>query len=132
MKLRFRGDSIRLRLKRGEVDQIAAGTSIVEETHFPNSVLVYRLEVSENGEMAANFENGSLVISLPKSQVLEWASSEQVSLYAEQDVSGIAPLALLVEKDFSCLAPGQHRGSEDDEDTYPHPDTESQGGRKPP
>jgi len=131
VKLRFRGDSIRLRLKRGEVDQIAAGTSIVEETHFPDSVLVCRLEVSGNGEMAANFENGSLVISLPKSQVLDWASTEQVSLYAEQDVSGHAPLALLVEKDFSCLAPGQHRGSEDDEDTYPHPDAESEGGCKP-
>lgn len=128
MKLRFRGDSIRLRLKRSEVDQIVAGTGIVEETHFPNSVLVYRLEVSESGEMAANFENGSLVISLPKSQVLDWASTEQVSLYAEQEISGIGPLAILVEKDFSCLAPGQHRGTEDDEDTYPHPDAESQGG----
>lgn len=128
MKLRFRGDSIRLRLKRSEVDQIVAGTGIVEETHFPSSVLVYRLEVSENGEMAANFENGSLVISLPKSQVLDWASTEQVSLYAEQEISGIGPLAILVEKDFSCLAPGQHRGTEDDEDTYPHPDAESQGG----
>ncbi len=39
MKLRNRGDSIRLRLKRGEVAQVAAGKSIVEETHFPGSVL---------------------------------------------------------------------------------------------
>ena len=47
MKLRIRGDSIRLRLKRGEVDQITAGSSIVEETHFPNSVFSYRLDVCE-------------------------------------------------------------------------------------
>jgi Na+-transporting NADH:ubiquinone oxidoreductase subunit NqrA len=47
MKLRIRGDSIRLRLKVSEVDRIAAGESIVEETHFPDSVLTYRLEVSE-------------------------------------------------------------------------------------
>ncbi len=39
MKLRIRGDSIRLRRKRGEVAQVAAGKSIAEETHFPGSVL---------------------------------------------------------------------------------------------
>ncbi len=41
MKLRIRCDSLRLRLKRGEVAQVAAGKSIVEETHFPGSVLTY-------------------------------------------------------------------------------------------
>jgi hypothetical protein len=46
MKLRIRGDNMRLRLKRGEVDQLAAGISIVEATHFPNAVLTYRLDVS--------------------------------------------------------------------------------------
>jgi hypothetical protein len=65
MKLRIRGDSLRLRLKRDEVDQIAAGTSIVEETHFPDSVLTYRLDVSENRDMSASFHNGSLVGLIP-------------------------------------------------------------------
>ncbi len=71
MKLRIRGNSMRLRLKRGEVDQLATGTSIVEETHFPGAVLTYRLDVSENSGISASFDNGSLVVSLPKSKVLE-------------------------------------------------------------
>ncbi len=50
MKLRIRGDSIRLRLKRAEVDQIAPGNSIAEETHFPGSALTYRLDVCDDGE----------------------------------------------------------------------------------
>jgi len=51
MKLRIRGDSIRLRLKQGEVAQFAAGESIVEETHFPGAVLTYRLDVSETNDL---------------------------------------------------------------------------------
>jgi hypothetical protein len=131
MKIRFRGDNVRLRLKRSEVDQIAAGSPIVEETHFPDSVLAYRLEVSEENEIAASFGNSGLVIGLPRLQVREWAGTDQVSLYAEQDIPGVGPLALLIEKDFSCLAPGDHRGSEDDEDTYPHPNADAEGGCKP-
>ena len=121
MKLRIRGDSIRLRLKRGEVDQIAAGTSIVEETHFPNSVLTFRLDVTDNNDISASFDDRSLVISLPKSKVLDWASTDEVSLHAEQQLSGTGVLSLLIEKDFSCLEPGHHRDGEDDEDTFPHP-----------
>ena len=106
MKLRIRGDTIRLRLKRGEVDQIAAGTSIVEETHFPDSVLTYRLNVCDNGDISASFDTGSLVISLPKSKVLSWAGSDEVSLHAEQQLSGTGSLSVLIEKDFSCLEHG--------------------------
>ena len=127
MKLRICGDSVRLRLKRGEVDQLAAGTSIVQQTHFPGTVLTYRLDVSENNGISATFDNGSLVISLPKSKVLDWAGSDEVSLHAEQELSGSGALSLLIEKDFKCLEPGHHRDCEDDEDTYPHPGAKATG-----
>ena len=121
MKLRIRGDSMRFRLKRGEVDQLAAGISIVEETHLPGAVLTYRLDVSENNSISATFDNGSLAVSLPKSRVLDWSNSDEVSLFAEQRLSGSNALSLLIEKDFKCLEPGHHRDCEDDEDTFPHP-----------
>ncbi len=127
MKLRIRGDSIRLRLKRGEVDQLAAGTSIVEETHFPDAVLTYRLDVSEDSSFFASFDNGTLLVSLPKSKVMDWASTDRVSLFAEQQVPGSDSLSLLIEKDFKCLEPGHHRDCEDDEDTYPHPGAKATG-----
>jgi len=127
MKLRILGDSVRLRLKRGEVEQLAAGTSIVQQTHFPGAVLTYRLDVSENSGISATFDNGSLVISLPKSKVLDWANADDVSLHAEQELSGTGALSLLIEKDFKCLEPGHHRNCEDDEDTFPHPRAQSTG-----
>jgi hypothetical protein len=121
MKLRIRGNSLRLRLKRGEVDQLAAGQSIVEETHFPNAVLSYRLDVTGEEAMQARFENNSLVIRLPASQVSAWATTAEVSMIAEQDLPGEGKLSLLIEKDFSCLEPGHHRDCDDDVDTFPHP-----------
>ena len=127
MKIRIRGDSVRMRLKRGEVNQLAAGTSIVQQTHFPGAVLTYRLDVSENSGISATFDNGSLVISLPKSKVLDWASTDEVSLHAEQELPGTSSLSLLIEKDFKCLEPGHHRDCEDDEDTFPHPGAQSTG-----
>jgi hypothetical protein len=125
MKLRIRGDTIRLRLKRSEVDQIAAGTSIVEETHFPDSVLTFRLDVSESIAISARFDNGCLAVNVPKSKALDWADTDDVSLDAEQRLLGTGCLSILIEKDFKCLEPGHHRDCEDDADTFPHPSAQS-------
>jgi hypothetical protein len=127
MKLRIRGDSIRLRLKRGEVAQVASGQGIEENTHFPGSVLTYRLDVSGDDAIAAGYENGNLVVSLPAARVAAWANSDEVSLMATQDLAGGLKLTVLVEKDFSCLDPGHGRDHEDDADTFPHPSAASGG-----
>jgi hypothetical protein len=127
MKFRTRGDSIRLRLKRSEVDQIAAGKSIVEETHFPGSVLSYRLDVSDSGDLRAVFADGNVVVTVPASQASRWASTDQVSLMATQELAGGGSLTILIEKDFSCLTPGHGRDDDDDADTFPHPHAASKG-----
>ncbi len=59
----------------------------------------------------------------------EWAESDQVSMIAEQALGDSGALTLLVEKDFNCLSPGHHRPDEDNDDTYPHPEAASGGGR---
>lgn len=121
MKVRLRGDSIRLRLKRGEVDRLLAGSSITEETHFPHAVLTSRLTVSQDNDISASFDGGNIIVSVPKSKVIDWATTDAVSLYADQKLANEGSLALLIEKDFSCLEPGHHRTGDDDDDTFPHP-----------
>jgi len=128
MKLRIRQNTIRLRLKRAEVDQIASGKSVIEETHFPDSVLTYRLDVSNDDKFSTSFSDGSLVIGVPVSEITQWAKTDQVSIVAEQALADSGTLSLLIEKDFSCLAPGHHRPDDDDDDTYPHPDADSGNG----
>lgn len=121
MKLRIRGNAIRLRLKRGEVARLATGDKLVEETEFPGSAFSYSLELSDNEDMMASFENGEIAITMPREIIPEWADTDLVSLYTEQKLSGDDLLEILVEKDFTCLEPGHHRNCEDDQDTYPHP-----------
>ena len=121
LKLRIRGNSIRLRLKQSEVAQVAAGESIVEETHFPGAVLTCRLDVSKTDDIEANFADGNLEISLPASKVPGWATTDEVSLTATRNTPDGATLTLLIEKDFSCLAPGHGQDHEDDADSFPQP-----------
>ena len=121
MKLRIRGNSLRLRLKRGEVDRLAAGNKLVEETEFPGTVFSYSLELSDNEDMVASFDSGRIEISMPREIIPEWADTDLVTLYTEQELPGDGKLEILVEKDFTCLEPGHHRNCEDDQDTYPHP-----------
>jgi hypothetical protein len=128
MKLRIRDNTIRLRLKRAEVEQIASGQSIVEETHFPESVLTYRLEANGADKVSASFEGGNLAIRIPIDEARQWAQSDQVSIVAEQPIGDSGTLSLLIEKDFMCLSPGHHRPDEDDVDTYAHPEAETGNG----
>lgn len=123
MKLRILGNSVRLRLKQGEVETLATGTSIVEHTHFPGSILTYRLDVSDEADISANLDAGELSVSLPRSAVSAWAATDQVSLVGE-----CGDLAVLVEKDFQCLSPGEHRSHDDDDDTFPHPGAGTDNG----
>lgn len=121
MKVRIRGDSIRLRLKRGEVDQLVAGSNITEKTHFPGTVLTSSLGMSDNKDIAASFDGGNIFVTVPKILAVDWANTDEVSLYADQPLEGSGSLALLIEKDFTCLEPGHHRDCDDDVDTFPHP-----------
>jgi hypothetical protein len=125
MKLRIRENTIRLRLKQNEVEKLASGESIVEQTCFPDSVLTYRLDVSDDGQFSASFQDGNLTIRLPEPDITHWAENDEVSIVAEQTLGSSDVLSLLVEKDFKCLVPGHHRLNEDDADTYPHPDADT-------
>ncbi|MGB5163841.1 MAG: hypothetical protein WBN09_07595 [Woeseiaceae bacterium] len=127
MKLRIRGDSIRLRLKQSEVREVATGKSIVETTRFPDATFCYRLELVDGDSCATTFSGGTMTIGLPRDAVVAWASGNEVAIKHEQMLADGA-LTVLVEKDFACLTPGDHRDHDDDADTFPHPDAGSGDG----
>lgn len=119
MKLRVLDDSIRLRLARAEVDELAESGAIVATTRFPGgSALSYRLEVGEG--FGASQHGGVVTIMVPVADVAAWAADEElVGLYADLDNGGGA-LKLIVEKDFHCLIP---RPGIDPADFFPNPKT---------
>ena len=120
MKLRMRDNSVRLRLMRGEVDTLRRQGKVSAHTAFPGAQALRYAVVSSAEHMApaASLADHVLTVHLPQAAVLAWAGSEQVSISGVQPLSGSAQLAILVEKDFACLAP---RDGEDESDMFPHP-----------
>lgn len=121
MKLRIRGDSLRLRLTRSEVQQLRETGSVVETIHFGATKLEYELCSADVQVPVARFDGNRIQVSLPRAQANAWADGDQVSITAAQALEH-GSLALLIEKDFRCLAP---RVGEDDGDAFPNPDAES-------
>ena len=121
MKLRIRDNSVRLRLTRGEVDQLRDDGLISARTGFPGGRdFQYVVESSPASVKPGAFLSECIItVRLPETSVLAWANSEQVSIRGEQLLDD-ETLTILVEKDFACLAP---REGEDESDMFPHPST---------
>ncbi len=117
MKLRFRGDAVRIRLNTKEVRTLTEEGRIGSRTSFgPDSHLVY--QVLAAGEIAcATFAAGELTLSVPRAEVERWDSSETVTLQHVQEWDG-GRLEVILEKDLACLTahPGKF-----DPDAYANP-----------
>ena len=124
MKIRIKDNSIRLRLSRGEVDTVRENGVLTSVTGFPGGrEFRYSLESSPASvNPAASYSDNEISVRLPETVVLAWATTEQVSIDAEQVLNDGEKLTILVEKDFACLAP---RPGEDESDMYPHPNEDS-------
>jgi hypothetical protein len=105
---------------RGEVETLRKEGLVAATTAFPaGRTFRYSVESSPaNVSSTALFSANEMVVSLPESAVLAWATSEQVSIDDEQVLEDGNTLRILVEKDLVCLA---GRDDEDESDMYPHP-----------
>jgi hypothetical protein len=122
MKLRIHGNSIRLRLSQTDVAQFRDTGSVESAIDFggDGGRLTYRLESDENSrQVSVSFNDGEIVISLPKETAVNWAHSDEVGIEADRQLNdGNGALQILIEKDFACLNP---RPGNEDANAYPHP-----------
>jgi hypothetical protein len=120
VKLRIRGDSLRLRLTREEVAAAGRGQTIAETVHFaPGKELAYTLECAGD-TVSARFEEERVTVRIPPAVAREWSTSDRVGMEGSQDAGAGRVLRVLVEKDFACLTA---REGEDDSDAFPNPNT---------
>jgi hypothetical protein len=121
MKLRLQSHSIRLRLKRGEVAQLAQ-TGRVEEKIVMGSdsgdIFSYVLESSPAiSAVQATLGKQVILVQVPADNVSKWASGDDVGIEAILPVGNGQQLQVLIEKDFACL-----NGPEElNVDTFPNP-----------
>lgn len=119
MKLRIKGNSIRYRLTKSMVDDLAAFGSVSSACEIlPGmSTLYFGLKATDTKNIQVDFSDQSLICYLPVGAVARWAGSEDVALQAEIQQSQ-KHLKVLIEKDFTCLVP---RSDEDQSDHFPNP-----------
>src|SRR5947209_4323066 len=107
MKLRIKGNSIRLRLGRSEVMRLASDGRVEESTVFGPSAgqrFGYALYMSayESG-VSADFRDGRMVVRASVDVIHQWVTTDQVSIHAIQRSGGDGELRILIEKDFECI-----------------------------
>lgn len=109
-----------MRLSQSDV-KTADATGLVEgTTRFPGSTaFTFALEGIADGDASAAFAADRLVISLPQTEIAQWANDNTaVSIRKEIALPDGSALKILVEKDFQCLTP---REGEDQGDMFQNP-----------
>ena len=120
MKIRIKGNSIRLRVTQGEVDTFGETGYVSEITQVSNeSRFIYELYTAPDVEyFSATFFDHVLRVSVPHKNAKKWVKTDQVGLNAVVKNGMEEGLSILIEKDFQCLVPRDH---EDESDNYPNP-----------
>ena len=123
MKLRIKGNSIRFRLLRTEVEQFALVGQISDAIEFGSSgFLKYSLVRSPGiSKVAATLHGNDIAISVPEDVARNWTSSDEVGFESEQPIGDGESLSIIVEKDFACL---DRPNDPDRADAYPNPHAE--------
>ena len=124
MKLRMRGNSVRLRLLRAEVDALAKGEDVVESVAFaPGQKIEYAIASDPHGAaMRAAFDGTRVSVFVPVAMAREWGHSEVVGIEHDQLIGDGSMLQILIEKDFACLQP---REGDEDNGTFANPKREA-------
>lgn len=117
MKIRIKGNSVRVRLTRSEVDRFGSAGFIEEQTSFGATSLTYELVQNEQNALSASFENNKITMKMPVQWAEEWLATERVGYESNMPLPNGESLYLLLEKDFVCL----DNTTEDQSDNYPNP-----------
>lgn len=119
MKLRIKGNSLRLRLSQTEVSHFKDQGKCADQINLGGRTLFYSLEKSESAQLKVEFIGDHISVLVPIETGQQWTKDEtQVGFdHSWKDESG-NELLILVEKDFACLAERPH---EDESDNFPNP-----------
>jgi len=120
VKLRIKGDSLRLRLSQAEMRSLAERGEVEDRLSFPGgAALRYRLRRDEGvAAVSARYGSDVIEVRVPRALAERWCGTELVSVSASEPIAA-GELRILLEKDWACLAP---REGEDESDNFPHPD----------
>ena len=119
MKIRIKGNSVRLRLSRSEIDLFGKEGYVEEKTEFPTGTFSYAIQKLFDGKtLDASFTGKKLTVFVPQSIMQEWVSTDVVGFSHTLSLTDSKTLFLLIEKDFKCI---DDQETEDQSDYYDNP-----------
>lgn len=118
MKIRIKGNSLRIRLSKSEVAMFASEGTVEERTDFVSNSLVYAVKSTKAETMSASFINGLVTMFVPENLLHDWAATNLVSLEYNMPINKNQHLYLLLEKDFQCIDAAE---TEDQSDYFENP-----------
>ena len=120
MKLRMKGNSLRLRISPSEMGRLLDTGRIEETIHFApdhNARLTYALEHNAEAKaISVRYRVQEVTVIVSSDGMRQWASGPDVGLYGETATSN-GTLQLAIEKDFACL----DKSDVENADTFPNP-----------
>jgi hypothetical protein len=121
MKLRIKGNSLRLRISRSEVTRLLEGDCLEETIQFaPEACARFTYALQQDrlvGRPTVQYTGNRVAVLIPADQANAWGITDQVGIAEDIGLGNLGSLALLIEKDFACL----DRSDEDNLDTFPNP-----------
>jgi hypothetical protein len=118
MKLRIKGNSIRFRLTRSEVDKLSLTGYLEEQTLFGQTRFLYALQtIAEENKLSAIFTDNKMTMLVPMDFIRDWPHNDIVGFNSNMPITATDTLYLLLEKDFVCL----DETTEDQSDNYENP-----------
>lgn len=104
MKIRIKGNSIRIRIVKTELDNLGKDGFLEERTEFGDTDLIYRLESKEGiDNLQASMKGNTITVSMPETMKKEWVATETVGYRTDMPLGNGNSLFILIEKDFKCL-----------------------------
>jgi len=118
MKIRIKGNSVRFRLTKTEVDTFCKTGLFEEQTDFGETLFKYRLKAIPQEELLnISFENNTITLYANEKEVKGWHKSSRISFEYSVKKNKSTAMLLLLEKDFVCM----DATVEDQSDNYPNP-----------
>jgi hypothetical protein len=120
MKLRLKGNSIRVRLDRRDIERLTDKGRVDDAVRFgPELAFSYAVETgpAPHGRPTAYYTAGCLTIRIDTDDAREWLAGDRVGFDHEQPVDG-GVVRVLLEKDFACI---DRPTGEETDDVYAFP-----------
>jgi len=125
MKLRLRGNSVRVRMDQQDLASLLISGRALDMVHFgpgPDRTFTYEVKVGRapRNRPQVEYIGGHLVITIDRQCAEEWSSSDRVGFDHRQVAGDGSGIRVIVEKDFACL--DRPAGEEsDDAWAFPNP-----------